>query len=365
MSNSAENDPVVSVVMSVHNGERFLREAVESILGQSFRDFEFITIDDGSTDCTAAILSSYQRNDPRVRVYHQENRGLIESLNRGCGVARGKYIARMDADDVAVRDRLMRQVDFMETHREIAVLGGAVEVINAAGESLATYRNPAKDDEIKSELLQGGCPLWHPAVLMRSHVFRSVGGYRRNVVDAEDLDLWLRIADHYQLGNLEAIVLRYRRHDAQVSVRKFKQQVFSNLAARIATSARRSGKPDPLDAVGKITPTVLAALGATDARQQAALAKGYLICIRSMYEAREYAIARTLVSEARRSAIWDHADNPVTADFYLIAARLYWQQRRLITSIVMLSQAMVTRPRVLARRLKPIVGRIRFWIGQI
>ena len=130
------SSPIVSVVMSVLNGERFLREAVESILDQSLREFEFIIINDGSTDFSGSILDSYQHKDPRLRVVHQENMGLVESLNRGCGLARGKYIARMDADDIAIQDRLRWQADFMETHPEVGVVGGAVEVIDTTGRSL-------------------------------------------------------------------------------------------------------------------------------------------------------------------------------------------------------------------------------------
>lgn len=164
--------PIVSVVMSVFNGERFLREAVESILDQSFTDFEFIVVDDGSTDGSASILDSYQSYDARVKVHHHEHGGLIKSLNRGCSLAQAKYIARMDADDVASKDRLSWQVDFMEAHPEIGVLGGAVEWIDAMGKSLLTQRHPAEDRQIKAALLHG-CALWHPTVLFAE---RSLSG---------------------------------------------------------------------------------------------------------------------------------------------------------------------------------------------
>src|SRR5277367_1658072 len=111
--------PIVSVVMSVFNGERFLREAVESILQQSLREFEFIIVDDGSTDQSASILDSYQTDDARVKVYRKGHSGLIESLNKGCWLAQSKYIARMDADDIASKDRLETQVAFMDGHPEI------------------------------------------------------------------------------------------------------------------------------------------------------------------------------------------------------------------------------------------------------
>jgi glycosyltransferase involved in cell wall biosynthesis len=201
--------PTVSVVMSVFNGERYLAEAVESILGQNFHDFEFIVINDGSTDRTSVILESYLKIDPRLRVHHQEHKGLVESLNFGCALARGKYVARTDADDIAIEDRLMRQVDFMEKHPDIGVLGGAVQVIDSTGKALETSVNPAEDKDIKLALLRGHCPFWHPSVLMRTDVFVSTGGYRKIVSGAEDHDLWLRIADHYRLANLETVVLKY------------------------------------------------------------------------------------------------------------------------------------------------------------
>src|ERR1700722_13117089 len=156
--------PLISVVMSVYNGDPFLAEAVESILNQSFRNFEFIVIDDGSTDRSASIISEYQRSDPRMQVHHQENRGLVESLNRGCRLARGTYIARMDADDVAVSDRFMRQMEFMEQHPEVGVLGGAVEFINSDGRSLGTSVLPTEDREIKAALR-------HNSLIFHSNVF--------------------------------------------------------------------------------------------------------------------------------------------------------------------------------------------------
>ncbi len=133
MELTLQGEPLVSVVMSVYNGERFLREAIESILSQTFRDFEFIIVNDGSTDGTAGILNSYALSDSRVRVFEQENMGQCASDNRGCSLARGKYIARMDSDDVSMRDRLERQIAFLENHEKVGLLGGAVEIIDDRG----------------------------------------------------------------------------------------------------------------------------------------------------------------------------------------------------------------------------------------
>ncbi|MBZ5705516.1 MAG: glycosyltransferase [Acidobacteriia bacterium] len=347
---------MVSVVMSVFNGERFLREAVESVLEQTFREFEFIVVDDGSTDQSASILDSYRKSDARVRVYHQENKGLIESLNRGCSLAQGKYIARMDADDIAVRERLMWQVDFMEKHPQVAVLGGAVEWIDATGKSLGTHNTPVADCEIKSELLHRNV-FWHPTVIMLREGFVSSGGYRKVVVDAEDYDLWLRIADRCQLANLETVVLKYRIHPFQVSMSKRRQQTLCKLAAQASASLRRNGTPDPLEAVKEITPAVLAELGVTEARQQSVLASDWRNWIRNMCLAGEYSVALKAADGMLQSDL-QYVERWQIADLYLIIARLYWRQKRLLKSFLAAVRAVMTRPVVAGRPLKLLLRRL-------
>jgi glycosyltransferase involved in cell wall biosynthesis len=348
--------PVVSVVMSVFNGERFLREAVESILDQSLREFEFIIIDDGSTDHSAPILESYQNYDVRVKVYHKEHGGLIESLNRGCWLAQGKYIARMDADDVASKDRLMTQVDFMVAHPEIGALGGAVEWIDTTGKSLGIHRYPAEDRQIKATLLQG-CALWHPTVLLRREVFVWAGGYRSVVVDAEDYDLWLRIADHFQLANLEAVVLKYRIHPYQVSMRKTAQQSLGILAAQVAASARRNGLPDPLNSVKEITRESLASLGVTIARQNNKIASYRRDWIRNMCTAGEYSAALKAALETLQSDL-EYVERWQIADLYLVVAKLWWRQKRFTKSFLAIGHAVITWPDVAVRLLEALLRRL-------
>ncbi len=260
--------------MSVYNGERFLREAIESILSQTFRDFEFIIVNDGSTDGTAAILDSYATSDPRVRVCHQENRGAAASWNRGCSSAQGKYIARMDADDIAIKDRLSRQIEFLENHHEVGVLGSAVEFIDNTGKTLWNCPYPEEDHDIRSALLHW-CPFAHPAVVMRRETFSSVGGYRNAFADAADYDLWTRIADRYQLANLAEVLVKYRIHPAQVSCSKMRQQCFAILAIQTLASARMAGKPEPVISGESITPELLERLGVDQATQHRTLVAGY------------------------------------------------------------------------------------------
>jgi cellulose synthase/poly-beta-1,6-N-acetylglucosamine synthase-like glycosyltransferase len=354
--------PSVSVVMSVFNGERFLREAVESILNQSFCDFEFIIINDGSTDDSGSILDWYQRSDHRIRTYHQENRGLVQSLNRGCGLAQGKYIARMDADDIAVRDRLTWQFTFMEDHPEVAVLGGAFELIDQTGEVLRVVRHPLEPRELERDILKSSI-ICHPTAFIRKAAVIAAGGYR-NVVDAEDYDLWLRIAEHHPLANLPDVLLKYRLHLGQVSVARCRSQALGTVAARAAASARRSGKPDPLDSVGEITPALLARLGVSKTAQHTALARGYLSAIRNMCDAGEYTHALNVL-EVLRSPELKHAEIWTIADLRLCAAKVYWHKRRFARSILAAAHAAITRPAILGRPFKPLLHRLTLLFQQL
>jgi GT2 family glycosyltransferase len=349
--------PLISVVMSTFNGERFLAEAIESILAQSFTKFEFIIINDGSTDGTPALLDEYQKRDARIRVCHQENRGLVDALNTGCQMARGQYIARMDADDISIRDRLEWQLEFMERNPDIAVLGGFVELIDAAGQSLGVRRNLLNDHEIRSSL-PGACPFWHPTVLMRTEAFRSTGGYRKVVVDAEDHDLWLRMSEHSKLANLGEVVLRYRVHADQVSMRKCKRQALSSLAAQAAFLARSRGNPDPLDEVHEITPALLADLGVSKMEQDTAFASRYLWRIVRYSHGADVTGTCNLVKEMNEMLPWlEHAavQRWVIADLRLLKAKLHWRQGNVLKAIANCAYAIWTRPMIAARPVKPLL----------
>jgi glycosyltransferase involved in cell wall biosynthesis len=258
-----ERAPMVSVVMSVYNGERHLRESIESILRQSFCDFEFIIIDDASTDGSPEIVKHYQNVDQRIRVFRQRHRlyneadtyRLGEALNQGCALARGKYIARMDADDIAVSHRLSLQVDFMEQHPAVGLVGGAVEWFDTDRGSLGVYRNPTDDHQIRKRLFKTNS-FWHPTAFFRKDVFLSSGGYR-SIVASEDYDLWLRMADRFRLANLDDVVLHYRVHPQQVSVRKRRQQTYSSVAVRAAALARNGMKREPFSPAGDVKPSNL------------------------------------------------------------------------------------------------------------
>jgi len=353
-----QGKPPVSVVMSVFNGERFLAEAVESILGQTFGDFEFIIVDDGSTDGSPRILHSYANGDSRVRIYHQPNQGLAHSLNRGCALARGRYIARMDADDVSVPDRLMWQVRLMEEYPELGAAGGWVEYIDNQGRVFGDLHCPLDNQSIRSDLYQLGCPLCHPATIMRKSVFLATGGYREPFLDAEDYDLWLRFAEHSQLANLDRVVLKYRHHAGQVSDRRLRQQCLSTLAAREIALSGRSQLQDVLKSVRAIGPAELAKLGVDVTTQQQYMAARYRARIRRLEREGVISAALNFATEMFRSSQWEHAERWIIADIHLRRASFYRRQGMIFPHLKAVVRALITRPVVAGRPLKRLLQRV-------
>lgn len=231
------------MVMAVHNGERFLAQAIDSVLCQTFTDFEFIIVDDGSTDATATILDAYRERDRRLELIRQPNAGYIAALNSGCDAARGEFIARIDADDLCEPARFGRQIEFLDSRPEIAVVGGAMLLITADGRPFYLATFPQAPTETRAALEHRN-PLGHPTVMMRRSAFLSVAGYRAAFAHAEDYDLWLRISAEHELANLPDILGRYRIHPDNASHRNLKQQALSVAAARAAMRGDGVGAAD-------------------------------------------------------------------------------------------------------------------------
>jgi glycosyltransferase involved in cell wall biosynthesis len=271
--------PIVSVVMPVWNGERFLEAAIESVLSQTFRDLELVVVDDGSDDCTAAIITRYAEADPRVKPLFGPHRGLVETLNSGCEVAQGKYIARLDYDDIALADRLEQQIAFLESRPRVALLGTAFQYITARGCKTSVVVSPPLDDVTIRERLRKSNLFCHSAVMMRSEVFHQLGGYRLLYTDAEDYDLWLRFADEHELANLPTVLVMYRIHPSQISLIRLERQALVSLAARTSAEIKRRTGIDPLaehDAIDELT---LAELGISEQEVHAQLVSRYLTCL--------------------------------------------------------------------------------------
>jgi glycosyltransferase involved in cell wall biosynthesis len=350
--------PTISVAMVVCNASRFLSEAVESILNQTFGDFEFVVVDFGSTDDSRAIISQYAARDSRLKLHVIPQCGLAEARNVSCSLARGEYIAIMDADDVAVSDRLSMQFEFMSEHRDVAVLGGAVEWIDSNGRSVVVYKNPHTHRDIESALLER-CPVWQPTVLMRREAFLTIGGYRPPFAPAEDYDLWLRMAERFRLANLEQVVLKYRIHPYQVSIRRRTDQALGILAARFAGSCRRDGLSDPFNKVDKLTSELLVTIGIPQEAQRSVFAQEQLRWIRNLRQAREYATALNEASDLLQSSDSGVLDQRQLADLCLTVAGLYWRQQNILKCISAAARAIAIRPRVVGRPLRPLLRRLR------
>ncbi len=349
--------PQVSVAMALCNVERFLAEAIESVLRQTFTDFEFILVDFGSTDSSKAIASAFAAKDSRIKLYEIPNCGLAEARNAACSHAQGRYIAVMDADDVCLPERLRWEVDFMEKNPEVGLVGGATDWIDATGRSLGIHAVPREDHEIRLALITR-CPFWHPTVLVRREALALVGGYRAAFVFAHDYDMELRVAEHFDCANLKQVVLKYRIHPSQVTFRKQRLQTLCKLAAQASAASRRESKPDPLNAVREITPALLTGLGVSEALQQNVLVSDCRNWIRSMSAAHEDAVTLDATLKLLDSKL-QHVERWQIADLYLTAALLYWKQKCFTKSFFAAIRALAIRPAVVWRPLRQSLSHLR------
>ncbi|XJJ58705.1 glycosyltransferase [Novosphingobium sp. BL-8H] len=242
--------------MSVYNGERYLAEAIESVLAQSFGDFEFLIVDDGSRDATPGIIRDYAARDCRIRPIIRENRGLIASLNEMLEVAQAPVIARMDADDICRPDRFEKQIAFLNSHPDYGVVGSWSEDIGEHGEALQRggEDHPLRHEDMLIAIEQGGQLICHPAAMYRREIVRSVGGYHAAFRHCEDFDLWLRLASVTRMGNIAERLVRYRRYPGQVSSRHATEQQIGTAVARLAWQERQAGRADPTATLDRLPP---------------------------------------------------------------------------------------------------------------
>jgi len=232
------NEPIISVVMAVYNSEKYIREAVDSILNQTFRNFEFIIINDGSTDKTQEILESY--NDPRIVLTHQKHMGLTKSLNKGIALAKGKYIARQDADDISLPDRLEKQIEFLELHKDISLIGTAAKIIDIRGFYLKTIKYPTDHSSLRIAIKHSN-HFWHGSVMFRKQNFFELGGYQEILFTAQDYDLWLRFVEKFKVANLSDPLYKYRLNYLSLSFKKIVYQRRMAIFARELARARKKG----------------------------------------------------------------------------------------------------------------------------
>jgi hypothetical protein len=213
LQNPSDPAPALSVTMAVLNAERYLAQAVESVLRQSFADFEFIIIDDGSTDRSPAILREFAGRDARIRVISRPTQGIPRTRNEALRASRGEFIAIMDADDIAGPDRFAKQLAYLQAHPECLALGSVATMIDADGDAIRDWPVPLTNEEIdRAYMERRGPAMVNPAAMMRRQAALDIGGYREHLQWCEDQDLFMRLAEVGEVANLAEPLLQYRQH---------------------------------------------------------------------------------------------------------------------------------------------------------
>ena len=205
------NRPFITVIMAAYNEkEKIVREAIESVLNQTYSNFELLIFDDSTEETTKKAIDSYC-SDSRVVIYRNARReGFVTSLNHGLAIAKGKYIARMDADDIACRDRFEKQISYLDHHPKTDVLGGQVDIIDESGTKIGTRKYPLKGLKLKIFFCYR-TPVAHPSVMFRRTIIDSGLKYNINLKRAEDIDFWLRVHNAgYRIENLPDVIVKYR-----------------------------------------------------------------------------------------------------------------------------------------------------------
>jgi len=217
-------EPKISVVMSAYNSDIHIDKAIESILAQDFSDFEFIIIDDNSSDATFRILSDYKKKDDRIHIIKNEsNMGLAASLNKGIKIAKGQYIARQDADDISMRNRISRQLEFLEQNKDISMTGTFYEILGENGKLLYKIRLPCLDAEIKEYLKSVNC-FCHGSVMFRRSALEKIGFYPEQYRCSQDYALWLKMSKDYKLANMPEFLYKLNLHEKATSVKNKNEQ---------------------------------------------------------------------------------------------------------------------------------------------
>jgi glycosyltransferase involved in cell wall biosynthesis len=227
--------PAVSVAMAVFDGAPWVGAAVESLLGQTLADLEVVVIDDGSTDATPEVLASIR--DPRLRIERRARQGLTRALNRALDLARAPLVARLDADDVALPERLARQRQYLDAHPDVGLLGTGAREVDPSGREVAILRPPVDDAALRRALIRAN-PLVHSSVMMRRTVLDRVGGYDPSFPVAQDYDLWMRMARVSRLANLPELLVIRRLPPGRISAVRNNERLLAE--ARVRWRAVRS-----------------------------------------------------------------------------------------------------------------------------
>ncbi len=237
-----KSNSLVSVIMPVKDAGKFVVEAVESIQNQTYKNWEMIVVDDGSTDETGKILKKFAKKDKRIMVITNKiSRGIGASLNLALAKTKGKYIARMDGDDIALSNRLATQVSYLQRYRNIVAVGGQVEMIDSESEIFA-YKHFPTDPHRLREMIMWMVPLQHPVMMARASVYKKCR-YDENFKTAEDVEMFLQLMRYGELGNVSQVVYQYRKADTSNGYHNLKQTFYLTLLARLRGVTRHGYTP--------------------------------------------------------------------------------------------------------------------------
>jgi glycosyltransferase involved in cell wall biosynthesis len=243
----------VTVLMPVYNAASYLQAAIESIRRQTHSEFEFLIVDDGSTDGSGEILQGLAAQDSRIRIIRGMHEGVAAARNRGLAQARGTVVVCMDADDIAMPERIELQLGYLARHPDVTAVGSALRLIDKDGDPLAPpTKYPLTAEEVREGLRMGHCALGQPTVAMRREAAIAVGGYRPAFEPADDYDLWIRLSERHALANMPDVLVDYRWHGNNTTVRDRRRQALGAQIAKLAAAERRLGRPDPTSGLEKL-----------------------------------------------------------------------------------------------------------------
>lgn len=206
---------LVSILIPIHNAEKYLDEAIMSVIKQSYKKIEIICIENGSKDNSLALLKNYSKIYKHLKVIHLKKASLSDALNKGINMSQGEYIARMDADDISHPKRIEKQIKFLKKNKSVSIVGTNINLIDHQGNFLRKIYYPLKFKDLKKKL-EVDSYIAHPSVIMRKKIFKKLKGYRFQFCPAEDYDLWLRAIHHFKIENMKEFLLNYREHSSKM-----------------------------------------------------------------------------------------------------------------------------------------------------
>jgi glycosyltransferase involved in cell wall biosynthesis len=329
--------------MGVYNGLPDLEEAIESVLNQTYRDFEFIIINDGSKDASGTVIDRYAVQDGRIVAIHHDNMGHANSLNKALGLAKGEYIARMDADDISLPTRFEKQIEYMDAHSDIAVLGTSICLIDEDGKQYQEIIHTVSSEDIAKEIFDAN-PLAHPSVLIRKNIILEMNGYRPVFDPAEDYELWLRISEKYKIANLPEILLLYRQHSEKLSFKYSQYQTLGTHIAKLASQMRTSGKADPTENLETISEKTLDLFDLTSIEKAEYLFKTYQYSLWLNVENRNDQALVTLLSDMKVKHSNNSYYNALACTVWMELCRLYFLRQEFRKSYIYLLKILPYQP---------------------